>query len=246
MNQSIVRILGVLLLSAGGCGEPLPVTPPATSAEGLWSGATNTNRTLTFPVLEDGTYYLFYSAVGNPNQIGGVIQGTGNAGTGTFVSANTKDYAMGGNVQDATISGTYGTRQFLNGSVAYSGGGTLAFTSSYNTAYDTTPILASLAGVYQVQAGRSGGAQPATITVLADGTYTGAEQNGCQFSGRATPRTRGNIFDHSIIYGGAPCFFAGSTLAGIWYFDLTTRRLYAAAPTGTRTDAVILFGTKIL
>lgn len=247
MNQSIVCILGLaLFLNAGGCGEPIPVTPSAGSAEGLWSGATSTNRAVTVPVLEDGTYYLFYSAVGNQNQIGGVIQGTGSASTGTFNSTNTKDYAIGGNVLDATISGTYGARQFLNGSVVYAGGGTLPFTSSYNPAYDTTPIMASLAGVYQVQAGRAGGAQPATITVLADGTYTGTEQNGCQFTGRAAPRTRGNIFDHSMAFGGAPCFFAGSTLTGIWYFDITTRRLYAAAPTSTRTDAAILFGTKIL
>lgn len=246
MHRLVARILGsALLWSVAGCGEPIPL-PTAGSAEGLWSGATTTNRTLTSAVLEDGTYYIFYSAVANPNQIGGVIQGTGTSNNGTFSSANTKDFSVGGPVVDATMAADYGVRQFLNGSVTYAGGGTLAFTGTYNASYDTAPIPASLAGVYQVQAGRAGGAQPATVTVSADGTYVGIEQDGCQFTGRATQRTRGNIFDHRITFGGAPCFFAGSTLHGAWYFDMATRRLYAAAPTSARTDAATLFGTKLL
>ena len=147
---------------------------------------------------------------------------------------------------DATISTNYAARQFLNGSITYSGASPVTFTSSYNTAYDTTPTVASLAGVYTGSAGSSGGVQTATVTVAADGTFTGAEQNGCTFTGKVTARTRGNIFDQSIIFGGAPCFFADSTFQGIVYFDIPTRRLYTAAPNSLRTDAAIFFGTKIL
>lgn len=245
MNRPLASAVALcLLLSAAAC-DPLPQPESATSAEGLWTGSTNTNRTLTAAVLEDGTYYFFYTLVADPTQIAGVIQGTGTSDDGTFRSTDAKDFGIGSSVLDATISATYGQRQFLNGEIAYTGGGTVAFTHSYNAAYDTPPTLASFAGVYQAQVGRSIGYDAATLTVLTDGTFTGGEQNGCTFSGRVTPRTRGNVFDYSNTFGGAPCFFAAATLQGVWYFDITTQRLYAAGLTG-RTDAAILFGVRIL
>ena len=67
-----------------------------------------------------------------------------------------------------------------------------------------------------------GDVQTTTVTALADGTYTGNEQNGCTFTGKVTVRTHGNVFDQSITFGGAPCFVAGSTFQGIVYFDIPT------------------------
>jgi len=201
---------------------------------------------VTAAVLDDGTSYFFYSVPANPNQIAGVLQGLGTSDKGNFTSSNTKDFGIGLAARDTTISATYAARQFLNGSFTDSGAGTVAFTSAYNTAYDTTPSVASLAGVYLGQAGSSGGVQTATITTLTDGTFTGTEQNGCTFTGKATARSRGNVFDQSVTFGGVPCFFPGSTFQGIAYFDLATRRLYTASPNSPRTDAAIFFGTKIL
>jgi hypothetical protein len=246
MLRQGITILGIALaLSATGCGgEQTPMATTGT-AEGLWSGTTNTNRTLTTAVLDDGTYYFFYSVVANPNQIAGVIQGTGTSNNGSFTSPNTKDFGIGVTVLDATLSATYAARQFLNGSITYTAAGTLTFTSSYNTAYDTQQTVASLAGTYTGQAGSSGGVQTANVTVAADGTFTGTEQSGCTFTGSATLRTRGAVFDQSITFGGAPCFFAGSTLQGIVYFDIPSRRLYMATPNSSRTDSGIFFGTKI-
>ena len=250
LRQAIILLGIALALNASGCGSQ---TSDQTSAQpqqillrGLWAGTTNTNRTLTVAVLDDGTYYFFYSAAANPNQIAGVIQGTGTSNNGSFTSSNAKDFGIGIAVRDATISADIGARQFFNGSIAYSGADTVTFTSSYNTAYDTAPTVASLAGVYTGQAGSSGGVQTATVTAAADGTFTGIEQSGCTFTGTVTARTRGNVFDQSMTFGGAPCFFAGSTFQGIVYFDIPTRRLYAAAPNSPRTDAAIFFGTKIL
>ena len=245
-------LLGIALgLSASGCGgdqtsDQNTTLPSARTAEGLWAGTTNTNRTLTTAVLDDGTFYFFYSFAVNPNQIAGVIQGTGTSNNGNFTSPNTKDFGIGVAVQDATISADIAARQFLNGSISYSGAGTVTFTSSYNTAYDTVPTVASLAGVYTGQAGSSGGVQTANVTTAADGTFTGTEQSGCTFTGTVTARARGNVFDQSITFGGAPCFFSGSTFRGIVYFDIPTRRLLAVAPNSLRTDAAIFFGTKIL
>ncbi len=246
LRQCLTSFGIALALSASGCGEQEKVVPPATSAEGLWVGTTNTNRTLTAAVLDDGTSYFFYSVAANPNQIAGVLQGMGTSDKGSFTSSNTKDFGIGVPALDTTISATYAVRQFLNGSFTDSGAGTVTFTSTYNTAYDTTPGVASLAGVYTGQAGSSGGVQTANVTAAADGTFTGTEQNGCTFAGKTTARTRGNVFDQNVTFGGAPCFFAGSTFQGIAYFDIVTRRLYTAAPNSPRTDAAIFFGTKIL
>ena len=255
MLKQCITLLGIaLVLSASGCGgdqssDQNPTLPSAHTAEGLWAGITDTNRTLTTAVLDDGTYYFFYSAAANPNQIAGVIQGTGSSNNGSFTSPNTKDFRIGVPfplpVLDATISADIAARQFLNGSITYSGANTVTFTSSYNTAYDTAPTVASLAGRYTGQAGSSGGIQPATVTALADGTFTGIEQSGCTFAGTVTARTRGNFFDQRMTFSGPPCFFAGSTFQGIVYFDIPTRRLYGAAPNSSRTDAAIFFGTKI-
>lgn len=248
MLRQLITVLGIAFaLSAGGCGvqTPAEVTSKNT-AEGLWVGTINTNQTLTAAVLDDGAYYFFYSVVANPNQIAGVIQGTGTSNNGSFTSSNTKDFGIGVAVRNATISADYAARQFLNGTIPYSGAGTTTFTSSYNPAYDTTPTVASLAGVYNGQLGSSGGAQTANMLVQADGTFTGNEPNGCTFTGTVTARTRGNIFDQSITFSGTACSFAGSTLLGIMYFDIPTRRLYTAAPNSLRTDAAIFFGPRTL
>lgn len=245
-----ITLLGIVLaLSASGCGgdqnsDQNPTSPSANTAEGLWSGTTNTKRTLTAAVLDDGTYYFFYSDVLNPNKIAGVIQGTGTSNNGSFTSTNAKDFGIGVATLDATISGDSAARQFFNGTITHSGAGPVTFTSSYNTAYDTAPTVASLAGVYTGQAGSSGGVQTATVTALADGTFTGVEQSGCRFTGKVTARVRGNIFDQSVTSGGFPCFFAGRTFQGIVYFDIPTRRLLVVAPNNDRTDAAIFFGTK--
>ncbi len=250
MLRHTITLLGIAAaLSASGCGSQTPDQTPATTstntAEGLWSGTTNTNQTLTAAVLDDGTYYFFYSDVLNPNKIACVIQGTGTSNNGSFTSTNAKDFGIGVAALDATISGDSAARQFFNGTITYSGAGPVTFTSSYNKAYDTAPTVASLAGVYTGQAGSSGGVQTATVTALADGTFTGVEQSGCRFTGKVTARTRGNVFDQSVTSGGSPCFFAGSTFQGIVYFDIPTRRLLVVAPNNARTDAAIFFGTKI-
>jgi hypothetical protein len=177
MQRHLISVLGIVIaLITGGCsGETTTSAPTSGSAEGLWSGSTNTNRTVAGVVLDDDTYYLLYSVATNPNLLAGVVQGTGTSNNGSFDSADAKDFNMEGlGVRNATVSASYASRQFLNGSITYSGiGGTTTFTSTYNTAYDTTPTLASLAGLYTGQAGSSGGLQSANVTVASDGGFRG-------------------------------------------------------------------------
>ncbi len=248
LYRPLISLLALVsLLTLHGCGEPeQPTTPQTNSAEGFWTGNTNTNRALTGVVLDDGSYYFFYSVAGNPAQIAGVIQGTGTSSDGTFTSGNTRDFRIGASTLNATITATYGNRSFLNATITYAGGAIVTFTSSFNAAYDSNPTLAAVSGFYTGQAGSSGGVQAANINVTGGGPFTGAETNGCAFTGTAAPRIRGNAFNQTITFGGAPCFFAGSTFQGIALFDLATLRLMAAAPNGTRTDAAIFSGLRIL
>ncbi len=247
MTTHLAAMVVSLAISViAGCTD-VTTTPPATSttAEGLWNGTTNTGRQVVAAVLDDGTYYLFYSLpAASLLQIAGVIQGTGTSNNGTFTSTNAKGFGIAVSpAQDATVLANFSPRQSFTGTVTYQVGGTLGFTTSYNTAYDTTPSFTAVAGTYQGTAGSTTGSQPATVNVFANGTFNAVEQSGCQFHGTATPRTRGNVFDITITFGTSPCTFAGSTFQGIAFFDIPTHRLFAAAPNGLRTDAAIFFTT---
>jgi len=247
LSRPLISFLALVsLLTLYGCGEQEePTTTQTSSAEGFWTGTTNTNRTVTGVVLDDGTYYFFYSAAAAPAQIAGVIQGTGTSSDGTFTSGNTKDFRIGASALDATLKATYGNRSFLNATITYAGGAIVTFTSNFNTAYNSNPTLAAVSGFYTGQAGSSGGVQTGNINVTADGPFAGAETNGCAFNGTATPRIRGNAFNQTVTFGALPCFFTGSTFQGIALFDLATLRVMSAAPNGTRTDAAIFSGLRI-
>ena len=239
----------LLLAGMAGCGgggsdagTPNPGT--TASAEGLWIGSTATNRTITGLVLSDGTYYVLYSAAGNPSFIAGIVQGSGTSSGATFSSGNARDFNLeGAGVMPATVSASVVEKQSFNGSISYGSGGSTSFTSNYDATYEATPSLAAVAGTFTGQVALSAGVHNATVTVSAGGAIAGSG-NGCAMTGTATPRTDGNAFNLTITFGAAPCFFANQSLNGVAYFDTSTKRLYAAAPDASRTDGVLFVGVK--
>lgn len=237
----VVALAGIQLLLAG-CGGG-GSDAPAGTAQGLWIGTSNTNRTVTGIVLSDGTYYVLYSAVGNPNLIAGVVQGNGTSSGGTFTSGNARDFNLEGlGVQSANVTANYTQRQSLNGSIAYNVG-TTTFASSYSADFEVVPTLATVTGTYTGQVALSVGVQSATVTVLGNGALSGTG-GGCAFTGTAAPRTDGNAYNISITFGGSPCLFANQTFVGLAHYDATRRLLRAAAPNASRTDGVLFVGTK--
>jgi hypothetical protein len=235
----------LLVVGCGGGGGDSDAQVAATSAEGLYSGTTSTGRNIIGVVLDNGTYYVLYSTVGSATTIAGVVQGTGTSDAGSFSSSNARDfYIEGSDVFAATVSAIYVEKQSLNGTVSYSSGGSTSFTSTYNADYETVPSLAALAGTFSGQVASSEGTENATVTVSAAGAISGLGSSGCAVSGSASPRTRGNVFNLSLTFGGAPCLFANQTLTGIAYFDGATKRLYGAAPNAGRTDGVLFVGVK--
>ena len=192
IQKHLASILGMALaVTVGGCSggndsnSPPAPAPIASSAEGLYSGSTDTNRTITNVVLDDGTYYSFYSVPANPALIAGLVQGNGTSNNGSFTSSNAKDFNLEGpGVLNATIAANYAERQSLNGSISYPGPSVTTFTSTYDTAYDMTPPLASLAGTYTGQAGSSAqGVQSATVTVTTTGALPRSRPTVARFRG---------------------------------------------------------------
>lgn len=240
-----IKVLGsaavLSLLVIAGCGGGGSDPPPA---EGLFSGTTTSGRGVTGLVLDDGTYYVFYSPVGKPSEIAGVVQGNGTSAAGTFSSSNARDFNLeGAGVLSATVSASYAAKQSLNGTVSYGVGAPTSFSSTYDKAYEATPSLAALAaGTFFGEVASSAGVENATVSVTSAGAISGSSQSGCAVTGSATPRARGNVFDISLTFGGPPCVFGVQTLTGIAYFDSATKTLYAAAPNAARTDGVLFFG----
>lgn len=245
-----LSVLAVVISALSGCGGggggDSPASPvAATTAEGLYTGTTTTGRTVTGLVLDDGTYYVLYTQVGNSTVIAGVVQGTGTSNAGTFSSTNARDFNLEGlGVLSATVSANYVAKQSLSGAVSYSAGGTTTFSSTYDPSYEAVPSLAALAGSFSGQVASSAGTENATVEVSTAGAISGSGASGCAVSGSVSPRARGNAFNVSLTFGGAPCLFANQTLSGIAYFNSAAKRLYAAAPNASRSDGVLFVGVK--
>ncbi|MBS0151029.1 MAG: hypothetical protein JSR31_08815 [Nitrospira sp.] len=116
--------------------------PTAPSAEGLWTGITPTGRTVGGLVLDDASYWVFYTARDNPSVLAGLVQGTGTSHSGSFGSSNTRDFNLEGTgILAATMSGGYVPNKSFHGTIAYFNGDTENFTSTYDAKSESTPNL---------------------------------------------------------------------------------------------------------
>lgn len=231
--------LTLLLAACGGSGDDAP--PPngnTASAQGLWVGTTATNRALTGLVLSDGSYFIVYS-VANGSAVGGVVQGTGTVTGSTFSSGNARDFNFqGGGFNNGAVTAAVTTKQSFNGNIS----GT-TFTTAYDVRYETAPTLAAVAGTYDGNSASSNGSGGTTLTIATTGAIS-SNSGGCTITGTVTPRVDGNAYNVSLVFGGAPCFFANQTLSGVAYFDAPNKRLYSVTPNAARSDVLFFVGTK--
>lgn len=242
----------ILALAACGGGggnggaAPAPPPEPAPSAEGLWIGSTNTSRTVTGMVLDNGTYWLLYSVPHVSALIAGLVQGTGTSLNGSFSSSDGIDFNLEGpGFNNTTVSASYVAKQSFNGSVSYpSLNQTYTFSSSYNAEYEQTPSVSAIAGTYTGIASVAGSNELTTIVVSSPGVVVGTGTGGCQFLGTAVPRTKGNLYDLSVVFGGGVCPSGTSAVTGIGYFDSSAKRLYVAALNKSRSNGLIFVGIK--
>lgn len=248
MRKFFVMVLVLFVTACGGGGGDGGVSGPAgpSPAEGLWYGTTNTNRSVAGIVLDDGTFYVLYSLSGSPNYIAGVVQGNASASNGTYSSSNAKDFNFGDGIGivNVSLSGTYTTKQSFTGTAVYGGNlGTTTFSTLYSSDYEITPTLSAIAGTYTGQMVASAGYGSATISISTGGSISG-NNGGCTVAGTVTPRSRGNVYNGSITFGGSPCVYPNQSFSGIIYYDADYQAIYAIVPNAARTDGILFVGSK--
>ncbi len=244
-------VLGLLLLSGlpacGGGGEtstPSPTALPVDSAEGLWLGTIpTTNRAMSGLVLDDGSYWILYSVAGDPSILSGLIQGTSSSQNGVFISSDAKDFNLQTGLLNATITGSYITKQGFTGTISYSQGNVHnTFTTTYDNDYDVPPNMNAVAGTYT---GFITTSETATVEVTAAGGISGNTNTGCVFTGTFAPRTHGNVFNVTITFGGQNgCSLGAATVDGIGFYDAGAKQLTSAALNSGKTDGFVFIGTK--
>ncbi|MEX5212754.1 MAG: DUF5050 domain-containing protein [Nitrospiraceae bacterium] len=249
---SVQVMLANALLCLAGCssgGDQGTSAPPvsAVTAEGLWTGTTTTARTVTGIILDNGSFWVLYSAPNNSSIIAGGVQGTSSSSNGNFSSMDARDFNLeGGGINNATIAGNYVAKQSLSGTITYpSLNQAVAFSGVYDAAYDLTPSLATIAGSYSGTAAVVGSiGESATVAISQSGAVSGVGNSGCTFTGTVAPRAKGNVYDVTVTFGGGVCSNGNSTVTGIGYFDAGSNRLYSAAVNSARTNGFIFVGTK--
>lgn len=241
-------LIGLSACSGGGDTPTPPTTaPPASPAEGLWIGTTNTNtnRTVAGVVLDDGIYWFLYSVAGDPSLIAGVVQGDSSSQNGVFTSSNATDFSVERGVTltlNATVDGTYTTKQSLNGTIVYENNAQPqdTFTTTYDSTYESVPDINTVAGTYTGPVALN---ETVSVVVSSTGDITGQSLTGCTFQGSFTPRARGNVFDVTITFGPQnTCSNQNATVKGVGFVH--AGKLYSAALKSDKTNGVVFIGTK--
>lgn len=137
--------------------------------------------------------------------------------------------------------GSYVPNKSFHGTITYFTGDTENFTSTYDGDSESAPNLNLVAGNYS---GLRADNQTVTVTVDSTGTLSGHSTDGCTFAGTLSPRAKGNVFNHSVTFGGGSCRNGTDTVKGVVFYDALTNRLYSAALNSARTTSLIFFGTK--
>ena len=239
-----VTMVGALLVLAG-CGGGDDDPGPAQAAQGLWTGSTGSNRSVTGLVFGDGSYYVMYSSPGLPTLLGGAVMGQGKVDGSAFASSNALHLNLEGlGVLRASVSATVVARQSFDGSILSTGIPPVTFTSTYSTDFEKPASASALAGDYAGLLGSAKGKLAATWTIRDTGLVTLAAANGCAASGSALPRPGMNAYDVTLAFGPAPCPLAGQVTRGVAYLRASDNRLFVAAPNADFTDAALLSGTK--
>jgi len=216
--------------------------PMATSAEGRWTGTTSTGRTVAGLVLEDGSYWLFYSAQSNPNILAGLVQCTGTSHAGSFGSSNTRDFNLeGAGIRAATMHGSYVPNKIFDETISYVTGEIDSFSSTYDADSESAPNLTQVVGTY---AGLRSDNHQVTVTVDAAGTLSGHSTDRCTFTGTLSPRPKGNVFQIPMTFRDDACRQGTETVTGVAFYDTARHRLYSAALNHARTTSFLFLGRK--
>ena len=262
----LFSLLFTLLLTAcssgGGDSAGTAQVVPVCTAEGLWTGTMAGGRTVNGAVLDDRTYWFLYSAVGAPTIMAGTLQGDCSTSNGIFTSLNGLDFSN--DLEEkfpVTVTGPYVMPLTLDGTVTYPtvGGGTLAFTSTFNSENSVPPVIANVDDTYS----GSVFGFPHTITISNLGAITvttppntgyttgvsvdvSGIELGCDFTGTLSPRSQGgNMYDITLTPTTNASMCALGPFNGVAFFDATdNKRIYVLALNSSRNRVFPFTGTR--
>lgn len=255
-----------VLTACGGGGDANDERPESVPhPEGRYDGSlfdadgNATGRSGSALVVGARSFWLFYSAPGNPGMIAGVVHADITAhSTAAFTSANGRDFNFEGfGVTAGTGVARFEPRASIDVSGSFLTGAPVgSYVGAYNGTFAQTPTLAAIAGTYLGTAATAlTGRQAGSGTITAEGAFSGSS-GGCISSGTFTPRPAaddnsstsprygGNAYDVVLNFGGAPCAYPGQTWSGVAMYDADTKSILVAAVNPGRTDAAAFAGTK--
>ena len=270
LNRSIASICSLSFsLVLGACGgggsdndggtitlpvpnEPYVPSSPmanATTSTGIWTGTTPAGRHVTGLLQSDGSYWVFYSKVGDASVIAGAVQGTAASNNGALASTDGLDLSVEtGVVRKANLNATFKPRTNLDGAVTYLGSSTqLVFNTLYDVSYDKKVSLSTLAGNYSGSTAVMNGIESASLTIDASGSLTGrSSPGGCVFTGRAIPKSEGSVFELTGKFTSGACADGngGSTINGVGYLDPVSGTLLGAALNANRNNGMLFIGKR--
>ncbi|MGB6054206.1 MAG: hypothetical protein WBG17_03100 [Burkholderiaceae bacterium] len=211
--------------TAGDSGDPPPsVAEPVATIDGFYEGRTSLDQSVTGVILSDNSFFLLYSQPNDPATLTGAVFGSGDARNGSF-SSTAQDIRLDGSVQAASLSASYEPKKSFDGTLSYADNSSATFTASYNPAYETTPTLAALAGVYHGTIATPGRHEDLTLTVDSEGNMSGPLLCGCNVSALAAPLETGNAYRVKIEFTGGDHPLSNQVFAGIAYLDAARGRL---------------------
>ena len=222
INMMVVLPVAASLIACGGGGGG----EDNVSAEGFWNGTDAS-------ILVTSTGELWGVEVVGPTLA--LYKGTVSTNGSNF-SAQLSGY-LGSEKIDAVASGTVVLQKTLKGTISALGE-TSNFNLAYGSTYNQTPNLAALAGSY---AESDGG----TFVVVANGSFSGVNSDGCPQSGTITPDQSGKNFYRvtlNIDQNPACGSFAGQTATGVLAVA-STDMLVGGVVLGNFGDAFLLTKT---
>ena len=206
------------------------------TAEGFWIGPASTGFTVSLAVLDNGEAWGVYSS---GNTIYGALQGSAK-GDGSTLTGNGTDYNFEANsATSASFTGTVAQKSSIQAKISTG----VTASLKYSAAYDQPASLATLAGQYAIS-GRTfdGYFGVKQLKIDSSGAFA-LEDQGCTVTGNVAPRGSKNIFNVNASFSGATCLVSGA-VAGVAYLDTASRQFVALALNGSKTDGMIVVGSK--
>jgi hypothetical protein len=232
----------VLAACGGGGGGSGAGVDTTAQAQGFYNGTTSTGRNFIGVVTAEGRLYALYSQVNDTlGLIAGVVVANGSATDNVYRSSTARDFNFELPASTVgSITANVSSQQSLNGT-ASAGGNAFTFEAAYETDYELTPSLGTVAGTYTGEVVAAAGQESSTVTIASNGSLTATSSGGCSANGSVAVASSGNLYTVRLDFGNG-CLAQGQTFRGHAVYD--DGLLIAIATDSGLTDGVLFLGNK--